>query len=260
MGNPEHPEPTPEREDLTPERRTTRTRRTLVVATGAATVLAGGTFLVAQTRDASQESLPGPQSLAVASETAGETAPTPVTSEGSIPSTASEPTRASSPAEIGESKAGGSGTGDNPAPKERSAKEVREEIDKARAKAKADGFDIQRPLKAKSGSTKAEEAVSQWTESIKNGTVRVTTARHDLTDSSALLPAGNRGKSVGDGVKCTNKVRFTQDAPATERPTLLVCWRTSSKRSVVTMMATPQGVPSAAPNISIINREWAKLR
>lgn len=257
MGNPEHPEPTPERGGLTPERRTTRRRRALLGATGAAAVLASGAFLVAQTRDGRQESLPEPPLMAAASETT----PAPAISDGStparaaVPSTMSTPTRTSSPAASEENEAD-----ENHAAKKQSAKEVREEIDKARAKAKADGFPLQRPPEAKGAGRKVDEsAVKQWTEPIKNGTVRVTTARQDLTGGSALLLAGDRGKPVGGGVNCTDKVRFTRDAPAAEQPTLLLCWRTSSARSVVTMMATPEGKPSTDANISIINREWAKL-
>lgn len=256
MGYPDDLEPTPERGDSTPERSIARRRRTIAGVTGAAALLAaGGVLLVTQTRDSQQESLPEPPPLAAAGETAPE-APVPegsASADAVTPSTAASAAPASSPAST-------SGPGKEPAAKKRSEKEVREEIDKARAQAKADGVELQRPLQAKGGAAaKADEAVTQRTESIKDGSVRVTTARHDLTDSAALLIAGDGGKSVGDGVKCTNRVRFSQDTPATERPTLLVCWRTSANRSVVTMMATPRGIPSADANVSIINREWAKL-
>ncbi len=146
--------------------------------------------------------------------------------------------------------------------KKQSAAEIRKEIEEARAKAAADGFALQRPPKEDSKRGSAAEAaasINEWTEKVKNGSVRVTTAHRDLTGESALLIAGDRGKSVGGDVNCTNKVRFSQDAPAMERPTMLLCWRTSSDRSVVTMMATPDGEPSAGASVSIINREWAKL-
>ncbi|GAA2703949.1 hypothetical protein [Actinoplanes palleronii] len=273
MGNPIHQEPTPERGDLTPELRHTRRRRTLIGVTGAATVLAGGAFLALQTRGTQQESLPEPPPMAAATGTA------PVPSTPEVSASASRPVSAaasgSAPASVAAStdkgSAAGSAADEKPAKKssddghenqvtKKSAKEIRKEIEEARAKAEADGFDLQRPPKAKGESAaKAGDAIKEWTEPTDNGSVRVTTARHDLTDSSTLLLAGDRGKSVGAGVNCTNKVRFTRDAPVTERPTLLMCWKTSSSRSVVTMMAAPDGKPSADDNISIIDREWAKL-
>jgi hypothetical protein len=259
MGIPKHEEPTPAPEDGMPERRNTRRKWMALRMTGVAAVLAVGAFLVAQTHDARRESLPEPKPL----RTASEMVPATATSGGPAPASAapavSESSLASSPGATAESETGQTDTGGVRAPKKRSANDVREEINKARARAKADGIELQRPLTAKGKSEMTDGSYSQWNESTKNGSVRVTTAGHDLTDSSDLLPAGDGGKPVGDGVKCTNRVRFSQDAAPTTRPTLLVCWRTSSKRSVVTMMATPNGEPSAAANVSIINREWAKL-
>lgn len=268
MASPENPERTPEREDRSPEQRGTSRRRTVVGVTGgAAVLLAGGALLVAQTRDTRPASLPEPPSGAssvAAAPAAGAPAPAPATASRPAASPAPAPASpapaspATSPASTGEHATGGDAASGKHAAK--SGEETRKEIDQARAKAKADGFALQRPPEAEGAAKMVDEsAVKQWTEPIKNGTVRVTTARQDLTGASALLLAGDQGKPVGGGVSCTNKIRFTRDAPPTTQPTVLLCWRTSSTRSVVTMMAKPGGVPSADANVSIINREWAKL-
>lgn len=243
MGNPTIPEPAPEDEDRTPERHARR-RLVMVGIAGGATALVGGAFLLVQTPDARQESLPEPPSSSVASETT----PTPGTPESSAPARPAASSPASTPAK--------NTAGEKPG--EKSATEKK--IDEARAKAEADGFPLRRPPKAKGGGKKVNEAaVKQWTEPIKNGVVRVTTARQDLTGGATLRLAGDHGRSVGGGISCTDKIRLSEDAPATARPTVLMCWRTSSARSVVTLMATPKGIPSADANVSIIKREWAKL-
>jgi hypothetical protein len=256
MGNPEYPEPTPERDSLMPERRVAGRRRTVVVATGAAAILGGGAFLAVHAGNARQDSLPEPPSIAAAGASAAAPA-MPDVSPAAVASASSQPTQAPVPAATD----GSTTRTTTSASTERSSSAAQKEMNKARAKAAADGFPLQRPPEAKDNSATMADAaaVSQWTEPIRNGTVQVTTARRDLTGGAALVLAADRGRSVGDGVSCTDKVRFTRDAPATERPTVLVCWRTSAERSVVTMMATPNGRPSPAANVSIINREWAKL-
>ncbi|WP_127542579.1 hypothetical protein [Actinoplanes sp. OR16] len=135
---------------------------------------------------------------------------------------------------------------------EKAEKEIRE----ARRKAAEDGVELHRPLKAK---VAAEGPVTEQTKTIKGTTVRVTSARHDLTGTQRLLIAGDEGWGVGNGIHCTNRIRFSQNVPATERPTVLLCWRTSSDRSVITMATDPQGKPSTATSVDLIKDEWAKL-
>jgi hypothetical protein len=137
---------------------------------------------------------------------------------------------------------------------EKISKKIRKEIRAARAKAAADGVPLRRPLEQKTSTG----AISQRTEKIADGTIRITTARHDLTGQGPLAIAADEGTKIGDA-RCTNKIRFSTGAPAQERPTLLLCWRTSAKRSVVTMIATPGGKPAAATSVGVIDREWAKL-
>jgi hypothetical protein len=40
---------------------------------------------------------------------------------------------------------------------------------------------------------------------------------------------------------------------------MLVCWRTSARRSVVTVAVAEQGRPSSGDSVAVIQREWARL-
>lgn len=96
-------------------------------------------------------------------------------------------------------------------------------------------------------------------ETVRNGTVRVSSARFDLTGQSDLTLAADEGHAERDGVRCTNRVRFSPDEPAATRNSLLLCWRTSGDRSVVTMAVAARGRPDPEDSIGIIEQEWAAL-
>jgi hypothetical protein len=225
-----------------------RRRRTVVLATAAAAALAGGAFVTVQMHDTKPESLPEPPPTPIAAVTPTESASTATTD--SVPTAVTTPPKSEPTPSAKETTATPAATHTT-----KTSAKVQQEIKKAQAKAAADGYPVQRPVEAKADTS----AVDQWTEPIKNGTVRITTAHRDLTGDATLAVAGDRGKSVGSGVSCTDKVRFSRDAPATEHKTLLLCWKTSATRSVVTMMATPSGQPSAAASVALISKEWAKL-
>ncbi|BEL12327.1 hypothetical protein Q0Z83_105180 [Actinoplanes sichuanensis] len=144
-------------------------------------------------------------------------------------------------------------TTQTPRPKE----EVDKEIADTRASAAADGHPLTRPVEARPGAIQGE--IDDRVEQIENGTVRITTARFDLTGHPPALVAGDRGKAVGGGVRCTDTVRFAQGQPAIKRPTVLLCWRFSKTRSLVTMMATPKSEPTLSQSMEIFRREWKKL-
>lgn len=100
--------------------------------------------------------------------------------------------------------------------------------------------------------------VDERSENLPNGILRVVTARHDLTGQRELLWTTDRGRPVGDA-SCTQKFRFAGDQKASVRPNLLVCWRTSATRSVITVLVSRDGKPSTARSVKAIDREWARL-
>ena len=138
-----------------------------------------------------------------------------------------------------------------PAPKRAS---VDDKIRAARAAAAKGGHPLQRALTAAAG----EGPVSERTETTAEGTIRVVSARFDLTGQQEMLIAADRGRPVGDA-RCTHRVHFSNAAAPREIPNLLLCFRTSATRSVVTLAVGKQGSPSAATSTAVIAREWAKL-
>jgi hypothetical protein len=128
-------------------------------------------------------------------------------------------------------------------------------IKDARAQAAADGFPEMRPP----GQQRATVSTTSTTENTAQGLIQITTAHGDLKGISPQALAGDAGKPAGDGISCTNKLRFSVNAPARTIPNMLLCFKTSAERSVVTMATAKKGSPSTAASTAIIAREWAKL-
>jgi hypothetical protein len=159
------------------------------------------------------------------------------------------------------STAPGAGTPATPAPSTPTVKRSKEEVDReiaaARASAAAGGHSVQRVLEPAADAVRGE--VKDRVVPIKGGTVRITTAYFDLTGHPQALIAGDKGRAVEDGVRCTNNVRFAEGQPPRKRPTVIMCWRMSKERSVVIFMATPKLTPAVGTNLGILRREWRKL-
>jgi hypothetical protein len=105
---------------------------------------------------------------------------------------------------------------------------------------------------------KAAVDVQERSEPVENGSLRIITARSDLTGQRALLWAADKGKPHGD-VTCTQNFHFSDKQEASVRPNLLLCWRTSDDKSVATILVDQGGEPSRDRSAEIIDREWAKL-
>jgi hypothetical protein len=138
----------------------------------------------------------------------------------------------------------------------RSSVAVSQEIKEARAKAAKDGVPLMRARTA--APDVPSGPVSERTEPRKNGVLRIVTAKFDLRGQRELLWPANGGKPVGDA-ECTQTFRFSNEAKASTKRNLLLCWRTSATKSVVTALVDRSGKPSAAESVGIIDREWAKL-
>ncbi|MEU4557987.1 hypothetical protein AB0F72_06340 [Actinoplanes sp. NPDC023936] len=220
----------------TPERRNRRRKQAIVGITGAAAVLAGAGFLVLQLNSAEQPSLPEPAALAPLTDSAPASAPAEQESSEADPSETRTPKKTTKPADAVEI---------SPAPSPSPSATEAEASAAAKDRLKA--------------ATVTAGPVSERTELLKNGTIRIVSAPRDLTGERDLQLAADRGKPAGQGVTCTTTVRITGGVPESARPTMLLCWRTSEERSVVTMAVVPSGEPPTASSVEIIGREWAKL-
>ncbi|KUL32657.1 hypothetical protein [Actinoplanes awajinensis] len=221
-----------------PHRRALRRKQALVGVAGAAALLAGAGFLAAQLMEPQQETLPEPAALAPPATVA--TPGIEGTGQSVVPGDLPAP-RTTYPADPARR---------TPSP---TPSDLQTEID---ASVAAGGF----PQAASPSAAQGQSGpVTRRVETVRNGTVRVSSARFDLSDKGDRRLAADQGRLVADGVHCTNRVRFEEGETAVVRDGLLLCWRTSDQRSVVTMAIVKQGVPDTADSVAVIEREWAAL-
>ena len=181
-----------------------RRKQILAGAVGLAAVLGGGAYVVTSQLAARDDTSVVRDAGALApvvpeSPEPVESSPSPVPA----PSTSASAASSEKPAEPTKAAAT-----TKPSPTKDKAT-VRKEIDAARAAAASDGFPVQRPLTAKK--PVPAEAISTRTETTGEGTIRITTAKADLSGQSTQLLAADDGMAVGDA-RCTQKIRFTESA------------------------------------------------
>jgi hypothetical protein len=119
------------------------------------------------------------------------------------------------------------------------------------------GHLLERPHAAGSASA---GAVAVTNETAADGSlIRVVSARHDLTGQWDSLWAADSGRSFGTS-RCTQNFKINGSSYAEVRPGMLLCWRTSAARSVVTVATVKVGRPAAASSVAVVDREWSRLR
>ena len=131
---------------------------------------------------------------------------------------------------------------------------VAERVEAIKSTAAKTSRKVLRPLPSAS----AAGDVTATTSAQAGGTLKVVSARQDLTGYKELGWVADEGEKVGDA-RCSDKIRLSVDAEATEHPTLLICWRTSAHRSVYTLAVKTDGKPSAKSSVTAIDRQWARL-
>jgi hypothetical protein len=215
------------------ERRSRRRKQAVVGVAGAAALLAGAGFLVVQLMNANRLPLSEPAAQAPWTLATSQTTPTTVQIEPFATRTP-KALRSAQPVER------------SPMP----SPEPSDQLVPGGGQVSAGGIP---------GGPETQAGVSERTEILENGTIRIVTGRQDLTGHRELRMAGDTGRLVGSGVRCTGDVRMATGVPADRRPTLLLCWRTSPTRSVITLAVVPQGEPPTASSVAVIGREWAGL-
>jgi len=140
------------------------------------------------------------------------------------------------------------------------AKEAAKRVAAAREAAAKDGVKVQRPLTPKGDVAIAAEAkvVNTGSLSKDRATLRVVSALGDLTGHRELSWVADDGTPVGTA-RCSNTIRLSGDTKAAKKPNLLVCWRTSEKKSVYTVAVDLDGDPSEQKSVAAINKEWRSL-
>ena len=221
-----------------------RRKQVIAGAVGVAAILGGGAFLVTEAMTDNADT--------VVRDTGALAPLTPATS--AAPSAADPSAPATTPAKSG---AATSKSTPSAAPTQKSRAEMIEAMKGAAAKATDN---VKRPLPPQGGTAaSAGEMTVTESGSLKTGgTLKVVSAKKDLTGQGELGIVADEGRPVGD-VRCSQNVRFSADAPAVEKPTLMICWRTSATKSVYTVAVVKSGRPSADISAAAVARQWNKL-
>ncbi|MBG0560167.1 hypothetical protein [Actinoplanes aureus] len=90
-------------------------------------------------------------------------------------------------------------------------------------------------------------------------TMRVVSARGDLTGQRELAWVAGKGEPVGNGVSCTQRIRLQNNKKAGVRENLLLCWRLSAERSVYTVAVDLDGNPSRRKSVAAILKRWKTM-
>ena len=144
-----------------------------------------------------------------------------------------------------------------PAPSKTLTAEQR--VAKARAAASKAGYPVKRGLVPTAKVAAGPVSVRNTGSLQQGGTMRIVSAPYDLTGTRELLWAADEGNPAGDDVRCTQNFKLSNDTEARVRPSMLLCWRTSAGKSVVTVAVARKGKPASAASVAVIDREWAKI-
>jgi hypothetical protein len=215
-----------------------RRRRMVVGAAGLAALLGGGAFLVTQALTS--------KPAIVASESGARTSMAP-------------PADAPSDAPSAPSPVTGRSVVPTPVPSVSSTnKSVEQEIRDARSAAAKDGVPLERP-RVTDTATAADVRVTNSGSLKKAGrTLRVVSARGDLTGQRELGWVAGGARAYGDAT-CSQTVQFANSGSPRKVPNLLICWQTSATRSVVTVMVDVHGHPSREASVAALDKRWAEL-
>jgi hypothetical protein len=244
----------PTRADSAEAARTSRRRKqTVVGVVGLAAMLGTGAFVLTDQLTAN-DAPPSSDTGALESHLPAGQGPE---NGGSAASSSAAPNSGSSRSAVGAASSAVVATSakpKTPADRARAAKA-------AGVQAARNGAGIRRPLPPQNGTIVAADALTvsnSGSHKHDGSTLRIVSARQDLTGYRELAWVADKGTAVGDA-DCSQKFRFSADTAAKEKPTLLVCWRTSAERSVYTVMVDPSGRPSKQDSVAALDKRWAEL-
>ena len=172
---------------------------------------------------------------------------------------ASEPASAEPSAAASASASPSTAATPEPSPAPSRTLTAEQRVAKARAAASKAGYPVKRGLVPTAKVAAGPVSVRNTGSLQQGGTMRIVSAPYDLTGTRELLWAADEGNPAGDDVRCTQNFKLSNDTEARVRPTMLLCWRTSAGKSVVTVAVARKGKPASAASVAVIDREWAKI-
>lgn len=223
-------------------RRNRRRRQKVAGAAGLAAVLGVGAYFVTSEITAKDQIAPEPVAIApVTAATTPSAVETPEASPSEEPSASVAATQSAAP------------------PASPDSMTTQQHIDAAKGTAAKAKNQVRRPLPPVGNVAEVADVTVRDTGSLKaGGTMRVVSGRGDLTGQRELGLVADDGEKVGDA-RCSQNVRFAAGMPAVEKPTLMICWRTSDEKSVFTVAVAKTGRPSAEESVATIDKRWAQL-
>ena len=239
------------------QRRVQRRKKIGVGLAGLAAILAGGGYAVSALRSAQQSRIAG-DTAAVAPVTSSASASASVSPSGSArpPSTASVVPAPVSRSPSPRLSAARRSSRPTPTPTPSASPTPVPDADVAAAQVSR-LLTAPRTTPSGNGVSAAGGTVVVANESGPDGSaVRVLSARYDLTVGGSLLEAADAGVPVG-AARCTRNLRVA--GVRETRPGVLLCWRASPDKSVVTVATRAGGGPVAATSARIIDRVWQRL-
>jgi hypothetical protein len=140
--------------------------------------------------------------------------------------------------------------------------QVRREIEAARSTAAKDGYPLQRPLSAapqpRIGAEDARTYVEETRPLPDGGTMRIMSARYDLSGQREMLWAADTGTEAG-AARCTQNFRFARGQTPRVRKTMLLCWRNTADRSVVVLAVARTDAPDTTQVLNVLDTQWNRL-
>lgn len=128
----------------------------------------------------------------------------------------------------------------------------------AAARAKAKAAPMATSTSSATAGTTPVSVVTLGSLPVNHRTVRVVSARTDLSSFRELAWRADAGRAVGDA-RCTQSFRFNSSMPPGERPTTLLCWRVGAGKSVYTLSVNLDEHPSEAESVALLDRAWNEL-
>lgn len=222
-------------------RRGRRRTRVAVGVAGLAVVLGGGAYLVTSAI-ADDESTVAQQPGGVAPAVVAPSS----SGEPEVSASAAVPASVAAPASAAAKSA------------EAISPKVRKEIEDARKKMAKDGVKVQRPVPPKTTAQAADVKLTDKGSLKEGGILRMITAKEDLTGQRELgWVAG--GVAKHRGVPCSQTFQFSTNPTPKKKANLLMCWRTSAKKSVIAIVVDPKGHPSRDKAVDALEKKWTAM-
>ncbi|WP_436527524.1 hypothetical protein [Actinoplanes sp. HUAS TT8] len=87
--------------------------------------------------------------------------------------------------------------------------------------------------------------------------MRIVSSKQDLSGYAELAWVADNGEPHGDA-NCSRMIQVS-DSPPKAKPTLLICWRLTPKKSVYTVAVDLRTNPTAKASVTALDREWKRM-